>query len=372
MPFLEDNAPQRPSVFVSAPDLAVGQKNPSQLINLKDSVGSRAGRLLVFDCHEAWVYQLRFVEMPMDIVVGLSGRHRTGWDEAMRPLPPNSRLLKPTEIIPSEEAYRCIIAHNLSDLLDAKLLPGPRILVLHETLDGALREQRSTVSASELKRAVERYTELTSTHVVAVSHLKGKSWGFSSDIVCSCAAPEDYAVWKGDLARGLRIANHILRRPHTLLWDYHQKAFGDLPVTLVGHNPEMNGVQPAQSWNDLKSALSRHRFYIHTADPKLEDGFNMATLEAMAAGLPVLGNRHPTSPVEHGVSGFLSNDAAELRDYALRLLTDRELARRMGAAAQRAVAGRFSPARFSESLKRSLAFARRKWAHGLERQLNRT
>ena len=39
----------------------------------------------------------------------------------------------------------------------------------------------------------------------------------------------------------------------------------------------------------------------------------MATVEAMAAGMPIIGNRHPDSPVEHGVNGFLSDDPAELK-----------------------------------------------------------
>ena len=87
----------------------------------------------------------------------------------------------------------------------------------------------------------------------------------------------------------------------------------------------------------------------------------MATLEAMAAGLPVLGNRHPTSPVEHGVSGFLSDDPAELRGYAVRLLADRALAARLGAAAREAVGRQFPGARFASGLRRSIEAAQRLW-----------
>ena len=175
------------------------------------------------------------------------------------------------------------------------------------------------------------------------------------------ANPADYRPWQGDLARGLRVANHILRRPRILRWDFHQQAFSGLPVTLVGHNPGLEGVRPADNWEHLKEIFSRHRFCVHTADPQLEDGYNMATLEAMAAGLPVLGNRHPSSPVVHGVSGFLSDDPAELRGCAQRLLQDRELARRMGAAAQATVAKRFSAAIFQRSFSASIERAKRCW-----------
>jgi hypothetical protein len=322
---------------------------------------SLSGRLLVFDCHEAWVYQLRLLGLPMDIVVGLRGRHKSGWDEAMRPLPPRARLIRPEEISQDADVYYCIITHNLTDLLDVKSLAGPRLLVLHETLDGAILEQRATVRAGEMRRAVGQFTQMTNTHVVAVSKMKGESWGLSGDVVRSCAALEDYPAWQGDIARGLRVSNHILKRPKILLWEFHRQAFGGLPVTVVGHNPEMDGVSPAADWANLKDILSHHRFYIHTADPRLEDGFNMATFEAMAAGLPVLGNCHPTSPVVNGVNGFLSDDPAELRGRALDLLEDRELAARMGAAARDTVARQFSPSRFAEGFRRSIAVARSKW-----------
>jgi hypothetical protein len=316
--------------------------------------------LLVFSCHEAWVYQLGLLERPFDLVVGLRGR-AAGWDERMRPVPPGARLVRLEDALRTAEPYGCIIAHNLSDLLDAKKLSGPRLLVLHETLDGAALEQHLPVPMDRFRETVAKFVALTATHVVAVSRLKGRSWGFENDVVPFSADAAGYRPWQGDLARGLRVANHIRRRPRILRWDFHEQAFGGLPVTLVGHNPELEGVQPASGWDGLKEIFQRHRFYIHTADPLLEDGYNMATLEAMAAGLPVLGNRHPTSPVEHGVSGFLSDDPAELRGYAERLLADRALAARLGAAAREAVGKQFPGARFASGLRRSIEAAQRLW-----------
>jgi glycosyltransferase involved in cell wall biosynthesis len=146
-----------------------------------------------------------------------------------------------------------------------------------------------------------------------------------------------------------------------LLWDFHEKAFDGIPVRLVGYNPGMPGVAAAESWDDLKRILQSHRFYIHTADPRLEDGYNMATIEAMAAGLPILGNRHPNSPVRHGVSGFLSDEPDELRKYAGMLLEDGRLAALMGQQARKTAMENFSIGTFRESFLRSIETARRKW-----------
>ena len=318
-------------------------------------------RLLVFDCHEAWVYQLRELDQPMDVVVGLEGRHTPEWDDAMRPVPPNARIVRLEEALASSIPYDCVITHNVSDLLDAKPIVAPRLLVIHGTLDGIVLEQGSRTPPAGLCGALAQYVDMIGAHVMAVSRLKGKSWGFAEDVVPFSVDVRDYLPFRGDLACGLRIANDVERKKRTLLWDFHMEAFAGIPVTLVGRNDGMPGVAPARDWQSLKEMLSRHRFFIHTADPRLEDGYNMATLEAMAAGLPVLGNRHPTSPIEHGVSGFLSDDPVELRLFARRLLEDRELAGRMGREAQRVVAEKFSPERFKQGLEHSIESARQKF-----------
>ena len=318
-------------------------------------------RLLVFDCHEAWVYQLRVLEQQMDVVVGLKGRHMAEWDDAMRPVPPNARIVQLDAALRAAEPYYCIIAHNLSDLLDVKTLAGPRLFVIHGTLDGMVSDQQTVTQPDELRRTVAQFIRLIGAHAIAVSKLKGYSWGFDQDIVSFAADPGDYLPYRGDLPRGLRIANSIRSRARTLLWEFHEMAFRGVPMTLVGRNDDMPGVEPAHDWAELKQILSRHRFFVHTADPKLEDGYNMATLEAMAAGLPVVGNQHPSSPVEHGISGFLSNDPAELHGYAMRLLDDRNLAAQMGRAAQKAATEKFAPAAFKAGLMQAIETARRKW-----------
>lgn len=317
----------------------------------------------MFNCHEAWVHRLRELPHPLDIVVGLKGRHVAGWDYAMRPLPTNARTVHLGEALANPEPHHCIVAHNLTDLLDVKQFRAPRLLVLHATLDGIAAEQRSATPPDDLSSAVARYVAHTGAHVIAVSRLKAESWGLgeSSGVVPFSADPADYGPHRGDLARGLRIANHIARRPQTLRWDFHEAAFGGLPMTIVGHNDEMPGVRAARDWDDLKEILSRHRFYVHTADPRLEDGYNMATLEAMAAGLAVLGNRHPTSPIEHGVDGFLSDDPGELRSFAEWLLRDAELAARMGRAARESVARKFPAMKFRDGMLAAIRTARETW-----------
>jgi glycosyltransferase involved in cell wall biosynthesis len=104
----------------------------------------------------------------------------------------------------------------------------------------------------------------------------------------------------------------------------------------------------------IKKLLASHRFYIYTANPAIEDGFDSAMLEAMSAGMPVLGNRHPGSPVEHGVSGFLSDDPAELNHFARELLDNQPLAVQMGRQAQATIQQKFGKDRFRRAFLRSI------------------
>ncbi len=314
--------------------------------------------LLVFNCHEAWIYQLRALGLPLDIVVGLDGRHTEGWDHQMRPIPPNARLVPLSQAFSNPTPYYCIITHNIADLMQIKHRPEPRLLVIHSTIEGRCLEEQSTVDPASMRQTLRTYLTLTRGHAVAVSPLKGRSWGFSEDIISFCVEPGDYPPYRGELACGLRICNFITSRRRILMWDFQERAFAGLPVTLVGHNPGLPGVRAAESWDHLKAHLQSHRFYIHTADPNLEDGYNMATVEAMAAGMPVLSNSHAGSPVEHGVSGFLSDDPQELNGYARMLLADQDLAVRMGRAAQACALRRFPVEAFRRKFLRSIEIAR--------------
>jgi hypothetical protein len=333
--------------------------------------------LLVFNCHEPWVYQMGTLGYPLDIIVDLRGKYNRGWDERMRPVPRDSTFISLEQALRSPKQYYCIITHNTTDLLDVRTRKEPRILVLHHTLEGRLAEETVHCDPYEMVRMLHTYVGLVGAHVVATSMFKGESWGFTDDIVPFGIDADSYLPHSGEIPAGLRICNFISSRRRILCWDLHEKAFAGLPVTLVGHNPDIPGVEAAQDWSHLKRILQSHRFYIHTADPRYEAGHNMAMAEAMAAGLPVLANRHPTSLVRHGVSGFLSDNPRELRHYAEILLEDRELANLMGTQARKTVVEQFSLTQFRNGFLRSIEVARQKWqtrgvaASGLELDSNR-
>jgi hypothetical protein len=318
-------------------------------------------KLLVLNCHEAWVYQLGFLGTDLDIVIGLPGRYTTEWDTRMRPLPPRSRTLSLDEARASDATYDCVVTHNITDLLDTRAIAAPKLLVLHETLEGRMAQQAADFEPRDMRALLNSYLASVAGHAIAISRMKAKSWGVTHTVVQNAVDPESYLPHVGDVASGIRVANHISSKRVFLAWDFHQEGMAGLPIRIVGHNDDMPDVEPALDWTHLKRMLASHRFMVHTADARYEDGFNMSVLEGMAAGLPILANRHPTSIVEHGVSGFVADTPAELREYATQLLADSALAHRMGDAAREQVARSHSPDRFRVEFTRAVEESRKKW-----------
>ena len=92
--------------------------------------------------------------------------------------------------------------------------------------------------------------------------------------------------------------------------------------------------------------------------PREGEGIPLVVLEAQASGKPVVTSRLDGSAesIVDGETGFLvdPHDTAEVASALRRLLTEPEVAARMGAAARRLAAERFSYERFRERLAEAL------------------
>jgi glycosyltransferase involved in cell wall biosynthesis len=214
-----------------------------------------------------------------------------------------------------------------------------------------------------MQYTVRTYLRMIGGVVVAVSGPKLSSWGVDGSVIEPPVDAEEHGGYSGELPRGIRVSNFVSKRAQVLAWDIHQEILRDIPWTLVGNNPDMANVEPASDWNHLKDLLRTHRFYIHTSRPDLEDGYNLALLEAMGTGLPIIATRSPTSPVVDGESGFISDDISYLRWGIQQLLSDTELAARMGQQGRNTVIQQFSISKFLERWHAAIGEARARHLH---------
>ena len=283
----------------------------------------------------------------MDVVDGLPGRYVTSWDTRARPVPENVTLIQARDIA-VRGPYLVALCHNVSDLITIKHLDMPRILILHVNLNGRIAEEGCALSLDDMQYTVRTYLRMVGGVVVAVSRPKLASWGVDGTVIEPPVDGDDYGGYTGELPRGIRVSNFVSKRAQVLAWKVHCEISHNVPLTLVGNNPDITESQPADDWNHLRRLLRSHRFYVHTSQADLEDGYNLALLEAMGTGLPVVTTQSPTSPVIDGQSGFISNDVNYLRWGIQQLLADRDMAGRMGEIGRQTVLQRFSVAKFLE------------------------
>lgn len=199
-------------------------------------------RLLTLNCHEAWVHQLGWLDADLDIIDGLPGRYASSWDARMRPVPASARLVTLGQVLRERKRYHCIIAHSVTDLMDLKELEQPRLLVLHVSLEAKAAMEGLQAVPAEFPGQVATYLRMVGGHAVAVSAMKARSWGITDDVVHNGVDVDTYPPWTGEVASGIRVVNQVRQKRALLRWDLHEAAFHDVPVRLVGHNPDLPGV----------------------------------------------------------------------------------------------------------------------------------
>lgn len=319
------------------------------------------GRLLTFNCHEAYVHLLGKLGLSMDVVDGLPGRYVSHWDERMRPVPASARLIRLEQALAAPR-YDVAIAHNLSDLIALRALTVPKILVLHVDLRARVREERGQHDVPGMQRQVREYLKAIGGVAVAVSKTKAESWAQDCLVIPPGADPDEYDGYDGSRAVALRVANQVLSRRERFAWDAHLAIVAGHPALLVGHNPGLDGVEAASSWEDLRQRYREHRAYVHTAGVGLDDGYNLGVVEAMMTGMPIVSLELPESPVEDGESGYVSADVAVLNERLGELLADRERARTLGARARERAIELFSISVFVQRWREALDVARSAFA----------
>lgn len=302
-------------------------------------------KILTFNWHEGYIHLMAKLGYQFDVIEKKKGG-RFGWMTEFRPVPRNCCLISEAEasIKLNGMVYDRVIAHNFNDLSQVYQYRKPIVLICHNKLScelalGNNAVDRKTYLKEIVMPLLDATTKLT---LVFISKAKMDDWGLSGEIILPGIDPCDYGGYAGHEKKVLRIGNLLKMRDIMLGYRLQEKLLQGLSSTILGLNPGLPGSILPESWYDFKNYLKGYRCYLNTTLDPYEDGYNLAMLEAMATGMPVVSIENNSSPIVDGVTGYISKNEEYLREKIQELLSDIVLGKRIGERGREMVTETFS------------------------------
>lgn len=307
--------------------------------------------ILTFNWHEPFIYNLARTGQSFDVAepsVSRAGLRK--WDLRCRPVPSNCAIIGMQTAVEKLErkAYSAVVCHNPADVAAVAAFDVPVVLVFHNRLSTELALGGDTVASGDYLGGVKPLIERADIKVF-VSVSKKEDWGMDGEVIGPGVDVTLRSPYTGNILKVLLVGNLIKERGVMLGHDLRMKAVEEFEYSIAGNNPSIPGSAPARNYDELLGMYASHRVYFHATIHPYEDGHNMAMLEAMAAGAPVVACAHPQSPVEDGVNGYISGDIGTLKEDIRALMGDLPLAIKLGRAGRETAVQAFPMGKFTSS-----------------------
>ena len=309
--------------------------------------------IITFNWHAPYLYLLSKIGHKWLIVEPevASGRVKQ-WEWEMRPLPENAQIIS-EEIalkILNQGKVDLILAHNIKDLIFVRDYQLPKIMVFHNKLITELGLSSGEIDRKDYLNKIAPYRK--GVKEVFISESKRSDWGGKGDIITPGIDISEYGGYTGEIPTVLRVGNHFKERDLMLGYSISQQIVEGIPCLTLGINPSIPGTQLAKNFNELKEHYRDNRVYLNTTMDGYEDGYNLAMLEAMATGMPVVSTWNASSPIQDGMKGYISRDTYYLSRCVGKLLKDPVLAAKIGAKGRETILNSFGLSDFVNKWKR--------------------
>ena len=176
------------------------------------------------------------------------------------------------------------------------------------------------------------------------------SYGLSGTVIEPGIDVNDFIFSRNVEGAGLVVGNGLERNHFRL--DLIKELFYQGKIIIVGENPSLN-TKSACCFNALKENYNNASVFVNLLTPP-EAPYNLATLEAIFSGLPVLSVTHPEGWFVHGYNSLLFSSEAELSLALRKLKEEPDLAEKIVSNNYDYVIKRFSIDRFKEEWTRVL------------------
>lgn len=304
-------------------------------------------RVLTFNFHEPYLCLMAKTRLPLFVGSYDAPPLARAWQTKFRPIPPNVTILPERqwrdELKRGE--FQVVIAQNEMNAADVVDAPCAKLVVCHNRrnfLELAMTPENRTAYAALLTRLSHVFT------FVFISEMKRASYRLEGEVILPGIDADEYGGYRGEVAAALIVGNAMRARNSMFDVDLQDRILAAAPNRIVGEDPQRPEARPTRDFADLLELYCSHRCLLHITREGFEDGYNLAMLEAMAVGMPIVSWANSTSPLTDGYDGFVSNQEDELRERVVQLLGDRQLANEMGKCARETVREAFPIQRFAE------------------------
>lgn len=193
---------------------------------------------------------------------------------------------------------------------------------------------------------LDSYQQMKGDIDVFITNYSKGEWGMSGEVIyhsidTDLFCPDPDAKREGVLT----VAHDFKNRDYALNYQGWERITKDLPRKVVGETEGLS--KQSESVEDLVKEYQNSLVYIN---PSTLSPVPTSLLEAMSCGCAIVTTSTCEIPkiIKNGENGFISNDESELRGYIETLLSDPELANKMGQEARKTIQEHFSEARFNE------------------------
>jgi len=297
-------------------------------------------RVLTWHVHGNYLYYLAHARHDFHVVVkpghppGYAGRvGRLPWGDNVKEVAIDDVARQAFDVVLYQ--HRSHWEHDRLHVLSAAQRQLPRAYIEHDPPQENPFEQRHWAQDGGLM-------------LVHVTHFNRMMWdgGITPDTVIEHGVVVPAGVrYTGELDRGIVIVNHLRARGRRLGYDVFNRMHEDVPLDLVGMDAKSAGGLREIGNLELAAFAARYRFNFV---PIRWTSLGLAIVEAMMIGMPIVGLAATELPtvIRNGESGFVHNDAAQLRDAMRELIANPALARAWGEGARATALARFNIERF--------------------------
>ena len=321
-----------------------------------------APRILTFNFHEPYLCLMAETGLPLIVGEYQEGPLARTWQTRFRPIPKNITLVR--EHVWREKLekgdFDVVVAQNETNAIDVvkhNKRKVPALLVCHNRrsfLRTTIREDREN-GLELFDKLLERLQQ--AFEFIFISESKRDDYGVPGRVIRPGIDVEAYGGYTGRIPEVLRVGNAMCARDLMFDVDFQEAVCRGIPNRVFGDDPAIPGARMSASFENLLDTYRDLRCLLHVTREAWEDGYNLAMLEAMACGMPVVSLANLTSPLTDGRDGFVSYDADVLRARIEALLDDHDLARGIGARGRETVAAKFPLRAFVDSWREVLETA---------------